>query len=757
MSVYSNLILSLNPVRYGRCDELLAGVLTDSSTFAKHGTTESGATFGLPSAIQTDPASSAIGGPVGRFPAAAGEEADLKGNFTWMFWIFYDTTQTSGVAVCRRGQLGLTHSVQAGINVGAIFADITLESDDFFPLVSPLPLVDQTWYFVTVVRNGTNARLYVNAALGLGQERTDLTTADVDYNVDGTDWFLGRSVNTSAFPSTRLDEVALFDYAISESVNTQVYEAALNAIFLNGQSNVLSTAILLSAFEPDPISFPAMRHNWAEVLVERLSFRSDISQTITGVEEGNGLRIAPRRELEFTQVMRNNEERRKLRAKLWANQHAKWFIPVRQYAEQLAAPLSAGATTTPISTQYKDYEVGLWIGFRQYDADGRVEHSEEQLITSLSPLQHAATVNDYVAHRSIVYPVRRALIQSSLTVKGHTDAVEEVVFIARLLPEDEQVTLNRITPFSPTIKYRDYEVFDGQLWQSHDWSEQREYEIERAGELVDFETGLISFESDTVGVSETFTYQMKLEGLDNIARFLGWYYERVGALRSLWVPTMQEDFEIAFINTPLNQIEVRDTNYSDNYALAEPRRDLAFVYRDGSMIFRRVIAFEVFGSNEKLTLDAGVPTTINLRFISLLKFCRLDADQLELAWHTDDTVVVAWRFRELLHTPEGVGASSLSPSASQSVSLSPSHSPSPSGSVSLSPSPSASGSPSASASPSASVSPSGSLSPSSSISASSSLSLSPSSSGSPSASQSPTPSSSASLSPSPSSSASPSA
>lgn len=763
---YVETVQSKLPIGFAYLNELFGATIINYGTETGDGTYYPDAIRGQPSPIESDASSYSVRDRCGTLPISAPVNAFSFGG--WGFWAdTIDGLQNLGAQaiVCRNGQVGVTTSnmlvIDGSGQLGVRLCPNT-NPGDILDLAYILPVPNQ-FYRCMVVRNGTHVELRVNAEI---VAQTDsfiagpMTRAEwINGDATGT-WRLGVTGPTGNIAQGyRTLGIEIYDYPLSLADDLEIYEAAFNAIFLNGVSNVLSTAILLSGFDPDPISFPAMRHNWTEPLIERVSFRSDISRSITGVEEGNGLRIAPRRELEFTQLIRNNTERRQLRAQLWANQHAKWFIPVRQYAERLVEPLSSGATSTPITPTYKDYEVGLWIGFRQYDSGGNVEHSEERLITALNlnSIEHEALANDYVAHRSIVYPVRRALLQSSLTVKGHTDSVEEVVFTARLLPEDERVAPNRIATFAPTIKYRDVEVFDGQLWQSHDWSEQREYEIQRAGELIDFDTGLIGFESDTAGATETFTYQMKLSGLENIAQFLGWYYEHVGALRPLWVSSMQEDFDIQFVNLSEDQIEVSGNNYSNNYALAESRRDIAFVYWDGSVRLRRVIAFEIFGSNEKLTLDADVPTLTNLRFVSLLKYCRLDADQLELAWHTDQAVVVQWRFRELLHTPEGVGLSSLSPSSSQSVSLSPSHSPSPSASVSLSPSPSASASPSASQSPSGSVSPSASGSPSSSVSPSPSLSLSPSASASPSASSSPTPSSSASGSPSPSSSVSPSA
>ena len=45
---------------------------------------------------------------------------------------------------------------------------------------------------------------------------------------------------------------------------------------------------------------------------------------------------------------------------------------------------------------------------------------------------------------------------------------------------------------------------------------------------------------------------------------------------------------------------------------------------------RRVVAFEVSGANEVLTLDADVPTTTNLRFISFLVFVPRDRFNTEI-------------------------------------------------------------------------------------------------------------------------------
>lgn len=733
MASFFDTVFALNPVLWPRFDELTGTVASDSSVNAITGTYYPEAVLGRPSPILSDPSSFAVQGAAAHFPVTP--ENSAYSNFTWVVFGFLSENEDfdDNVLIALSGQLGLAGSSFLAYNNGDIQTRLRFGSTNYLLSYSGSNLVRGNWYMIWLRRNGTVVELGVNDAIV-----APLTVNGSDIDPQGsTEWVFGRSHSANTHHSNGTDEPFILDYPWTLAEAIAVYEAAIGATLLRGRADANPTGILRSIFEPDPISYP-FRHNWTEPLIERISFRSAISTAVTGVEESVAERETPRREMEWTQILRDNRERRRLRALLWANQNRKWFIPIRQYAEQLLEPLAAATTITPISPEFKDYEIDSWIGFRQMSGAGEIVHWEERLITALNEnsIEHEPLVNDYAAYLSIVYPVRRGFLRARIDVEGHTDTVEEVTLTARLLPEDESIAPNRITPFTPTIKYRDVEVFDGRVWQSNDWSENREYEIERAGEEVDFDTGLIRFESDTVGASETFSYRMAMEGIDQIAAFLGWYYERVGALNYLWVPTMQEDFDILSINLPNQQITVRDTNYSDAYALAEPRRDLAFVYWNGSVIFRRVIAFELAGENETLTLDASVPTTTNLRFVSLLKYCRLDADQLELSWQTDNVVQVAWRFRESLTTPEGTGVSSLSPSASLSGSVSPSGSASPSSSLSSSLSPSLSPSPSASISPSGSVSPSSSSSPShsasASVSSSASASISPSSSFSPS-------------------------
>jgi hypothetical protein len=761
VATFEETVLALNPLLFWRCKDLAGTQITDYSGNGFHGDVVSAnVILGQPSAVETDPdARSVYSTGTSVFFANNIAEIDepppellFTGDFTIACFVRHQQQSGFQYLFARGGIAGSVVDGLQFLTTGNTTRTLAcwFVTDDGVDLhqvqvTAEVPHLNDADYFAVVKRVGATVTLSLNTVI-VGQD----TGADTNpLEVDASNRLVfGAGGNNLGPAKGWLSELIICDYGWTAAEELAVYESALNSLFLNLVSNVIPSAVISSDFPTEPISFP-FRWNWAEPPIERLTFRTDVSRARTGAEEGNGQRVTPRREFEFQQVLRNNVERRRLRALLWGKQHAIWFVPVRQDAEQLTAPLLTGVTTIPVTTAYKDYEVGGYIGLRQYDDSGNITHWEEQLITAITPVsvESGALTNDYDPYLSWVYPVKRALLTPSVSPQGITDAVETITLTARLLPEDEAEVPHRLTVWSPTLKYRDYEVFDPAVWPSHNWDEEREYEVERVLDEIDFDTGRISYDADTIGAAEATPYSVILSSRAVIAQFLGWFYERKGQLRYLWVPTMQSDFEVLSVDGA--ELTVADTSYSDAFALAEPRRDLAFVYYDNSMEFRRVLSFS--GTpDETLVLDAAVPTLTNLRSISLLKFSRLDADQLELVWETDSIVRVAWRFRELLHSPEGEGVSSLSPSHSASVSLSASHSPSPSASESPSPSASVSSSPSPSISVSISPSPSASVSQSASVSPSSSPSASPSPSASTSPSASESPSISPSASPSPS-------
>lgn len=595
---------------------------------------------GLASPIENDPTSFAMSARVGRWT----DTINRLNTFAWQVWGKAVASASPKVLLCRSGQVAITSSNLIWISADGdtVNARLFIDGTTYNLSASCAP---GFWYYIVLVYNAGVITLYVN---GVVADSVSGVTGDMDVG-SATDFYIGaqQSIVVNANTSLGVDEPAIGPALLAGAV-LQNYESALNALLLNGYSNVIPSAVLYSDIEPDPISFP-FRHNWSDSFIERISFATGISTAVRGYEQANGQRIKPRREIEISQVLRDDAERRMLRAKLNAHQHRKWFVPMLNHRDRLTSSLSAGATTITLSTLYKDYEIGGYVGLRQLDEAGRIIASEEALITNLTSTEItcAPLVNSYT--NAEVYPAKRAILQASVSPRGHTDSVEDLTIQAQLLAEDEKVTPHRIAAWTPTISYKSYEVFDPASWQSNDWTETRDYEVTRSRETIDFETGIFGVDSDAIGANETFSYRITLEGLDKQAAFLGWFYARAGSLNYLWVPTMQRDFAIT--SAASGDITVEGHNYFDNFSGSEHRQDLAFVYNDNTLAIRRIESVVIDGANEVLTADSTLPTLTNLRSLSCLLFCRLEADTLEIAHVTDNKAQFAWLFRSVLSSP----------------------------------------------------------------------------------------------------------
>src|SRR5688572_10426854 len=104
MASYEDTVIALGPVFFARLDELAGSVITDISGNGNHGTYSGTQTFGLPSPIETDAASTSVGGAVGSVPAAAASDLDLLDNQTWLGWIYYDDALADTMHLLGRSQ-----------------------------------------------------------------------------------------------------------------------------------------------------------------------------------------------------------------------------------------------------------------------------------------------------------------------------------------------------------------------------------------------------------------------------------------------------------------------------------------------------------------------------------------------------------------------------------------------------------------------------------------------------------------------------
>lgn len=144
------------------------------------------------------------------------------------------------------------------------------------------------------------------------------------------------------------------------------------------------------------------------------------------------------------------------------------------------------------------------------------------------------------------------------------------------------------------------------------------------------------------------THLWTAQGLQAIADLRAWLAARKGRVVPFWVSTLRQDLILA---APGSAADTTLTIESIGYArFAHPhkaRRHLA-LHLPNTTLYRQVLTATDGGAMESLALTAALGTSVPLgTLVSYLVLCRLDADDIELVWHTDQLVEAALTFREI--------------------------------------------------------------------------------------------------------------
>jgi hypothetical protein len=692
---YESTVMALNPVLYWRLDESSVAVdgdqVTDISGNDLHGTLDYGGSsplqvYGNASPIETDDASRSFyinnlpftsKGIVAR---ASDSLLEIAANITVMMWV---KPRALGLSLLAKEKVfdGICYQLEIDTN-GRFRFTIRDSGGNTWSAIAPVEfqeeMLDQ-WWFVVGVRLGDALVVYVDAVA----RGTTTVTSSLDTLVEGGQ--LRLSAGISGDYDYFADEAAIFDYALSGSQIAAVYESALNALTMQGQCDIRTSATLSASDDPDPVEY-SFRHNWDKPVIERFRSRTGVFRPTNGSTELRRQRSALRRQVEYQHLLYNEKLRRQFDARSFGGRTTLvQFEPDKVRVEALAQ----GATSAAFDTRLRDFEISHRVLIYQDD-----DNYEFQTLTSVTDdaIEWSEGLSQAYS-RPWIKPARVARLPVEQSVEMQNDIVGDSSTIYEYQPEDEVFSPRRATPFVVTLTHHGREAFDLREWQGHDYSELPTIEYVSERSELDDGTGVVSAKQYRWGAGVTQPYNMNLQGRELIAKLLGWIYYRSGQYQPFWMPTFKQDLR------PLarsgNVLLVQGHEFSQLYANSTSRADLAFVYRDGTVALRHIESFNVDGGNDALSLDSAIPIFTNLRWLSFLRRVTLSSDDIEIAWQTDDVIRVAFA---VVDAPLDIGLGSPSMSPSPSASLSHSLSPSPSSSRSLSPS--ASLSPSNSPSPS---------------------------------------------------------
>ncbi len=384
------------------------------------------------------------------------------------------------------------------------------------------------------------------------------------------------------------------------------------------------------SYSADELPLWPLLPNWRRAITEALEFRTRIiGPTLTGVRQKRRMRIAPRRSFAF-EVHPHHAGRRLLENLRFAQGKAEWALPIWHDRQGLSADLPTGSSSIPCNTAGYDFAVGGLAVLRR----NRLYTTEFELveIDSIDPgaINLVNATDNAWSAGTYLYPIRRArLANDSNNVT---------------LLNGEVSTLSVSFEVSEPCDWSDYafptEYRGRPVWEFEtDWRAQRSYAFNRIITTVDNDTSVPEYYDFPGKVFSSLDTLMQAKGRAENATIRSVLYALAGRYKSLWVPTLANDLQIA--GTMASNSAVLPVEYCGYTAFnigRDGRRDIRIELNNGSVYYRRVTTSGEVGDTEQLILSSSLGVAVspsNVRRISFLMLMQQSSDGATITHLTD--------------------------------------------------------------------------------------------------------------------------
>lgn len=405
-----------------------------------------------------------------------------------------------------------------------------------------------------------------------------------------------------------------------------VLDTTVEWLFDNAESpgvRITANRIIAWSFVPD----------WADGIVEKLTWATDILQSESMVEQRRALRLAPRRELEAAMYV-EGRERQLLDLMLFGWGARIWALPMWHEIQLLAAPVPVGALSISCSTQYLDFRAG-GLAMLRGESAFISETVEIDTVTSTGLLLKRATQVAW-PRGSRLYPVRSARLTQAPVLQRLTDQAiaADVAFLITEVSDWPAVM--------PATLYRGRPVHEARPDESEDLTST----YERL--LLTLDSGFSTpLTTDTANrAMPVQTHRWIDMGRAARAAFRSLLYGLAGRQAPVWVPTHADDLNlVATIPALSNAMDVAYVGYSRFGQNKPGRRDIRIELANGAVFHRRITgSIELNQEAERLALDTALGVQVEPRDvmrISWLALCRGNSDAVEIHHLTDSEGVAS--------------------------------------------------------------------------------------------------------------------
>jgi concanavalin A-like lectin/glucanase superfamily protein len=641
MPTYQETVLSKSPFYFARLKELSGTSIADISGNSYPGTFFSDAGFGHGSPIETDAGDTAIGGRCGIVTAPAPTGAWSVGG-----WV-YAATSADCYLVCRNGQflLGNSNFVAWDAGAGRIRAFVSNSASDLE--LSYTPAARNAWYRILLTRNGSTIRLYVNGVLRAQSTLFSSAAMDGAWTSVGT-WKLGCGGDSGNLGNLggAIDEIDLYDYALTTADELEIYESAKASLPLRATITI-NFSIELNTDQIQAVDLP-FGHNFSETfgsgsvpIVETLEYKTNVNQSEPDYQQRVSARPhGPLRTLEYHISPKSGAARSRLHGALYTP-GTFYTLPVWSDVGLTTAQANSGTSSISCDTTRRDYEALSYCGVCTDPRDPTTYQFFQISSVADAALTLADTIGTTIPSGSYVFPARVCSIsEDTLAVKSFAADHEDMVLRFEVI--ESELSTRRITTYTPATTYKSIEVFSLESARVQ-FRDDRPFDVARR---IQAHGRDYQYAMDT-GSPQVFPVRFLLTSRSALSDFYGWLDARNGKMNPLFVSTKEQDL-IASARPTTSTLTVAKTGFSLHHA----RRHVEFLHTDGSFLRAKVISVTDNGNGtETWAFDQNINPVNQISRISFLKFCVLSSDTIILRHDKGGVSESSGSFRELLTSP----------------------------------------------------------------------------------------------------------
>jgi len=357
-------------------------------------------------------------------------------------------------------------------------------------------------------------------------------------------------------------------------------------------------------------------------MTEKLSWLTQILKGKSGKEQRISLRYIPRQFFNLAVFLSTEQRQATFESAIFTWQKLIWGVPVWAEWVEHSTTITAGAMSITIDTTFADFrDESMALIYQDQDNFEiiKIDTKTDSVLNLEAPVQST------YSGTKVIMPVR--IMQMPTSIKGRQAADGFSHINCQFLATDNI----ELTGFTADETYKGNTVLTAATYT--DGTQEIDHNAEIT--IVDSGTGKFNIFSDSDYNVVTQSHIFKNYTKEECWNYRLFLHSLKGRQGLVWIPTFKADLvQTQFIGQAETTFTIDNIGLADNMGLNSLRTDLAFIFPDGTNIYREITGITESGSEEIVSIDTslGVDVSIGDCEICFLDKYRLASDEVEIKW-----------------------------------------------------------------------------------------------------------------------------